>query len=66
MSAYDYYCDERDCESCGKVEGVFVEGTFMDASGTCSECGDTMWVYRWDELESDAAESAGDYARDER
>lgn len=64
MSMYDYYSDQRDCPSCGNAETVEVEGTFADAYGTCANCGESLWVNRWEELDSEAAEAAGDARRD--
>ena len=60
----DYY-DERDCEHCGATGTVNIEGTYAEAYGECSECGEPMWVYRDEELYYEKAEQDADYRRDE-
>ena len=63
-SIYDYFTDDRECESC--PQSVHVEGTLSAAYGQCEFCGEPMWVYRWEELGSINDEQAMDAARDAR
>lgn len=63
MTPYDYFADIRDCE-CGHT--IDVEGTYNSASGTCPACGETIWVCRAEELDSENAERLMDAARDAR
>lgn len=63
---HDYYEDTRDCQHCGNEQTVQVEGSMVEASGECTNCGQTNWVYRTEELDSDRAETLMDAARDAR
>lgn len=55
--------DTRDCVYCG-IGQVEIQGSTHDASGRCPNCGETNFVVREEELESDYQESLMDARRD--
>lgn len=65
-NVHGMYEDDRDCPACGGTETVHVEGDYYEATGNCNVCDSLLTVNHDEELYYDAAESAGDYERDER
>lgn len=64
MTYSNPYADTRPCESCGA--DVEIEGSTYDASGTCPDCDETIWVNHDEELSDYHDERLIDAARDAR